>query len=96
MILKINNFIAAFKSYTGVNHTVDNISITLSRHKTLGIIGESGSGKSKRWIPRRIFLIVPSGNITGNSSRRPRWGAWRAPGGNTTEAGGTASNLMVA
>jgi ABC-type dipeptide/oligopeptide/nickel transport system ATPase component len=63
MILKINNLVVAFKTYTGVSHAVDDISITLSRGQTLGIVGESGSGKSTTALSIMNLLPTAAGRI---------------------------------
>ena len=45
-ILEVRNLTKYFKTPHGMLHAVDNISFTLERGKTLGIVGESGCGKS--------------------------------------------------
>ena len=45
-ILEVRNLQKYFKTNRGMLHAVDNISFTLERGKTLGIVGESGCGKS--------------------------------------------------
>ena len=45
-ILEVKNLQKYFKTNRGMLHAVDNISFTLERGKTLGIVGESGCGKS--------------------------------------------------
>ncbi|MCF0237743.1 MAG: ATP-binding cassette domain-containing protein [Sphaerochaetaceae bacterium] len=45
-ILEIKNLKKYFKTNRGLLHAVDDISFTLERGKTLGIVGESGCGKS--------------------------------------------------
>ncbi|MDD4763961.1 MAG: dipeptide/oligopeptide/nickel ABC transporter ATP-binding protein, partial [Sphaerochaetaceae bacterium] len=65
-ILEVRNLTKYFKTKKGLLHAVDNISFTLERGKTLGIVGESGCGKST--IGRSILrLIEPtSGEIIFN------------------------------
>lgn len=46
VILEIKNLKKYFKTNKGNVHAVDNVSFTLERGKTLGIVGESGCGKS--------------------------------------------------
>lgn len=65
-ILEIKNLKKYFKTSGGMLHAVDGISFSLERGKTLGIVGESGCGKSTagRCILR---LIEPtSGNVFFN------------------------------
>ena len=45
-ILEVRNLKKYFKTSRGQLHAVDDISFTLERGKTLGIVGESGCGKS--------------------------------------------------
>ena len=45
-ILEVKNLKKYFKTKKGNVHAVDNVSFTLERGKTLGIVGESGCGKS--------------------------------------------------
>ncbi len=45
-ILKVNNLKKFFNTPQGMLHAVDDISFTLSEGETLGVVGESGCGKS--------------------------------------------------
>lgn len=45
-ILEVKNLKKYFSTKKGSVHAVDNVSFTLERKKTLGIVGESGCGKS--------------------------------------------------
>ena len=65
-ILQVSNLKKYFKTSRGMLHAVDDISFTLEKGKTLGIVGESGCGKSTtgRCILR---LIEPtSGKVIFN------------------------------
>ncbi len=59
ILLDVRNLKKYFKSPKGTVHAVDDISFTIERGKTLGIVGESGCGKSTtgRCVLR---LIEPS------------------------------------
>ena len=62
-LLEVKNLKKYFKTAKGQLHAVDDVSFTIERGKTLGIVGESGCGKSTtgRCIMR---LIEPtSGKI---------------------------------
>ena len=45
-ILEVRNLKKYFKTNHGMLHAVDDISFTIERGKTLGVVGESGCGKS--------------------------------------------------
>ena len=45
-ILEVRNLKKYFKTNRGTLHAVDDLSFTIERGKTLGIVGESGCGKS--------------------------------------------------
>ena len=46
VLLEIKNLKKYFKTPRGMLHAVDDVSFTLERGKTLGIVGESGCGKT--------------------------------------------------
>ncbi|HUX38713.1 MAG TPA: oligopeptide/dipeptide ABC transporter ATP-binding protein [Rectinemataceae bacterium] len=45
-LLEVNNLKKYFKTKAGILHAVDDVSFRLERGKTLGLVGESGCGKS--------------------------------------------------
>ena len=47
-ILEVKNLKKYFKTPTGTLHAVDNVSFSVERGTTLGLVGESGCGKSAR------------------------------------------------
>ena len=59
-ILEVKNLQKYFKTNRGMLHAVDNINFTLERGKTLGIVGESGCGKSTTGYCL-MRLIEPTG-----------------------------------
>ena len=60
ILLEVNDLKKYFKTPRGMLHAVDGVSFTIERGKTLGIVGESGCGKST--IGRCIIrLIEPTG-----------------------------------
>ena len=63
VILEVKNLTKHFKTKRGLLHAVDGVSFTLERGKTLGLVGESGCGKSTtgRTILR---LIEPTAGET--------------------------------
>ena len=46
VLLRVRNLVKYFKTSRGVVHAVDDISFDIEEGKTLGIVGESGCGKS--------------------------------------------------
>ncbi len=65
-LLQITNLSVEYRTKRGKLGAVDRVSLDLSEQQTLGIVGESGCGKTTlgRAIPRLIF---PPGLITGGS-----------------------------
>ena len=47
-ILEVKHLKKYFNTPKGLLHAVDDVNFTLERGKTLGIVGESGCGKSTR------------------------------------------------
>ena len=45
-LLEVKNLKKYFKTNRGMLHAVDDVTFTLEKGKTLGIVGESGCGKS--------------------------------------------------
>ena len=58
LILEIKNLKTHFTLDTGTIRAVDGVDLTISRSKTLGIIGESGCGKSV--TAHSILRLIPS------------------------------------
>ena len=54
-----------FKTPRGLVHAVDGVSFTLERGKTIGIVGESGCGKSV--LSRSIMGLLPSNAVRHGS-----------------------------
>ena len=57
-VLEIRNLVTEFKTPNGVIRAVDGISLKVERGKTLGIVGESGCGKSM--LSLSVMGLVPS------------------------------------
>ncbi len=67
IILEVKNLVTTFKTEVGVLKAVDGVSFQVRRRKTLGIVGESGCGKSVTTLSVMRLLPIPSGNIeSGN------------------------------
>ena len=82
ILLEVKNLKKYFKTAKGMLHAVDDVSFTIERGKTLGIVGESGCGKSTtgRCIMRLIeptsgqviFDGVDLASLSGRQMRKAR------------------------
>lgn len=82
ILLEVKNLKKYFKTPKGMLHAVDDVSFTIERGKTLGIVGESGCGKSTtgRCIMRLIeptsgqviFDGVDLASLSGHQMRKAR------------------------
>lgn len=63
-VLEIRNLVTEFKTPNGVIRAVDGISLKVERGKTLGIVGESGCGKSMLSLSV-MGLVPPPGKNAG-------------------------------
>ena len=82
ILLEVKNLKKYFKTPKGMLHAVDDVSFTIERGKTLGIVGESGCGKSTtgRCIMRLIeptsgqviFDGVDLASLSGRQMRKAR------------------------
>ena len=66
-ILQVRDLVTAFDTDTGRMTAVDGISFDVPLGKTLGIVGESGCGKSVTAFSITRLLPQPHGNILGGS-----------------------------
>ncbi|QTA81777.1 Putative glutathione import ATP-binding protein, GsiA-like [Desulfonema limicola] len=62
-ILQIKNLVTGFETETGIVRAVDDVSFSVPKGKTLGIVGESGCGKSVTALSIMRLLPRPAGNI---------------------------------
>ena len=65
VILKIKNLITAFDTEEGRIRAVENVSFEVKKGQTLGIVGESGCGKSVTALSIMRLLPKPTGIIEG-------------------------------
>ena len=56
-ILEVHNLKKYFKVPAGTLHAVDNVSFHIDKGETLGLVGESGCGKST--VGRVILRLIP-------------------------------------
>ena len=63
MLLKINHLTTHFRSRHGITKAVDDISYDLDAGETLGIVGESGCGKTVSALSLLRLIPDPPGRI---------------------------------
>src|SRR6187200_2643972 len=68
-ILQVEDLVTSFDTDAGRLTAVDGISFEVPRGKTLGIVGESGCGKSVTAFSITRLLPQPHGKILGGSIR---------------------------
>src|SRR5579859_1593407 len=64
-LLEVNNLKTYFFTRSGVVKAVDDVSFTLKPGETLGIVGESGCGKSVTALSIMRLIAMPPGKIVG-------------------------------
>jgi peptide/nickel transport system ATP-binding protein len=69
IILEVDRLITSFETDGGMLRAVDQVSFTVPRGKTVGIVGESGCGKSVTAMSIVRLLPQPSGKILGGQIR---------------------------
>jgi len=63
-LLEVNNLKKYFKNPAGMLHAVDDVSFTLDEGKTLGVVGESGCGKTTLGRTVLHLIDLTSGDIS--------------------------------
>ena len=66
-LMEVRDLISAFETEQGILRAVDQVSFSVPRGKTLGIVGESGCGKSVTAMSLIRLLPQPSGIILGGN-----------------------------
>jgi len=65
-LIKIRNLTVRFYTYEGVVHAIDSLDLDIRQQETLGIVGETGSGKTMTALA--ILRLIPSpGKIESGS-----------------------------
>jgi ABC-type glutathione transport system ATPase component len=75
-LLTVENLTVTFPSRHGATNAIENVSIHVEPGEILGMVGESGAGKSMTGAAI-IGLLEPPGHISGGES------GWRASGSTT-------------
>src|SRR6185312_5686048 len=68
-ILEVSDLHTQFNTLDGVVRAVDGVSFELTRGETLGIVGESGCGKSVTALSILRLIAPETGRIVGGSIR---------------------------
>jgi peptide/nickel transport system ATP-binding protein len=68
-LLEVDDLKVYFDTEDGVLHAVDGVSLDIERGETLGLVGESGCGKSVTAMTVMRLLPMPPGRIAGGSVR---------------------------
>ena len=63
-LLKVNNLVTQFKTESGVVKAVDGVSYYINEQEIVGLVGESGCGKSVSQLSVMQLISAP-GEITG-------------------------------
>ena len=67
-ILEVKDLEVAFHVRAGITHAVNGISYTLHKGETLGIVGESGCGKTVSSMALLKLISIPPGKIEKGSA----------------------------
>jgi oligopeptide transport system ATP-binding protein len=67
-ILQVRNLQTHFKTYDGWVHAVNGVSFDLSEGETLGVVGESGCGKSVTMLSLMGLIPQPPGKIAAGEA----------------------------
>ncbi len=68
-VLEVDDLQVEFRTRNGTARVLDHIGFTLDRGRTLGIVGESGCGKSMTALSIMGLVPVPPGRMAGGSIR---------------------------
>ena len=64
-LLRVQGLVSAFDTERGLLKAVDGVSFSVNRGQTLGIVGESGCGKSVTAMSLISLLPRPAGKVLG-------------------------------
>jgi ABC-type dipeptide/oligopeptide/nickel transport system, ATPase component len=64
-LLSINDLVVRFRTHDGTVYAVNGVSFDLDQGETLGLVGESGCGKSVTNLAVMRLLPAPAGKIEG-------------------------------
>ena len=64
-LLRVRDLKVHFRTDDGILHAVDGVDLHINRGETLGVVGESGCGKSVTAMTIMKLLAMPPGFIAG-------------------------------
>src|SRR4030043_1393616 len=67
-LLNVQDLEAHFKTPEGIVHAVNGVSFTLDQGETLGVVGESGCGKSVTMLSCLRLIASPPGEIVAGKA----------------------------
>ena len=67
-LLKLEGLETQFRTHEGTVHAVNGVSISLNEGETLGIVGESGCGKSVSMMSMLRLIPTPPGKIVAGKA----------------------------
>ena len=67
-VLEVDDLHVRFSTHAGTVHAVNGVSFAIARGETVGLVGESGCGKSVTSLAV-MGLLAPSGQVTNGSAR---------------------------
>src|SRR5512143_3775084 len=68
MLLEVQGLETQFKTQQGIVHAVNGVSFNLKEGVTLGVVGESGCGKSVTVMSLLRLILTPPGKIVYGSA----------------------------
>jgi oligopeptide transport system ATP-binding protein len=68
LLLDVQNLKTQFKTPDGIIHAVNGVSLSMGEGETLGIVGESGCGKSVTMLSILRLIQMPPGKIVGGEA----------------------------
>lgn len=63
-LLEIKNLSVEYKTEDGIVHAVEDLSLSLKERETLGLVGETGAGKTSTALSLLQLVAEPAGKIT--------------------------------
>jgi oligopeptide transport system ATP-binding protein len=68
LLLDVQGLETTFKTSEGIVHAVNGVSFGLKEGETLGVVGESGCGKSVTLLSILGLIPTPPGNVKARES----------------------------